>query len=488
MALVGSLAAGMLLALALVLFPYVFLLGTTPFISARTSLIPVGDSLQLGAHQSRRYGNSLYGGTVTLSQENYPGPLRRLFRWQVTAAAEGRAGAARVNGHGRLIGLQPGRVRVSVSAFGRTGSRNFEIIPRVAAYGVRPPQLALRVNEQTRLAFVARLAGGARPAEWQPVLWFPDPAGPPGGRYGGSDFADAQTGGYFARHADEWWFDVRGRKPGRTTIFIRIGPRELAVPLTVLPDTFTPDLHASGFAKELLSRNDYPWRQHDAPFGHVHVLPGSHAAQNAARFIAQADSSRRRAVSWLAARDDDPIEVFVVESRAQMEALTGRATDGVVRSGERTVVFLHHDQFQPFLVRDLVQLYSLYHWSAPPAGRWVALGLGMQVNGLCQTEQYPDVFRAQLEAGRLRAWPEFAQDFEQMDEVDVALQAMSMVEYLRRIGVGRRDLWYAADWRAIERMTGKTVAQLDSAWRANLRHAYTAIPIDRARWLKRGCQ
>ena len=455
-------------------------------ITLSPDVLPVGDSMHLVAEQIRTFGNEPMHMTISRTQGQYPRPLRDLFKWSVAASDDGRyaPGAAHVDQRGTIVGMQPGKVQVVVTAFGKTGTKDVYIVPRIVSIGTEPAQLTLRVGEKSRLVFRLRLEDG-KPLRLAPEPGFPYPESN-AHRNASSPHVEVSRP-FYAAHVDEWWLDVEGKAPGNTTMYLLIGPRELPVPITVLADTFKVDPHATGLANELLHQSGYGWQTRDFKHGHIHYLRGSHADNHQAALVALVDSARYRAAAWSVGNDDDPIELFFVDTRDQLQELVRTRDPGVFRSGERTALFLYNAEFTPLLVQELLQLYAHDRWGPPRNGPWLSVGWGASIASACQGYDLHEVMRGQKQDGRVRPWREFARDFESIDEIDAMLQAASMVDYLSSLQVPLSELWHTEGWAVAERKTGRSVAQLDSAWQQTLDVHYPAKRVDREKFYREGC-
>ena len=481
----GVVIAGIGLGVLVLSASYVRNFLTTPHIVARAAVLPAGDTMDLQAvHQLRR--SDLFGNTQRRTQDDYPGPLARLFKWSV---ASKDSGAATVNAHGLLKGARPGAVVVRVALFGRTGEQEITILPRLAELSVQPARLELRVGEMTRLVLRARLADGARFSDWLPATLFLIPQ-VPGERVDGSQYVDAPAGGYYSRQNDEWWFEIRGKAPGHTTIYLRMGAREVAVPVSVQAQPVAADLHPDSLAHALSAAPGYDWKTREFEGVRVHVLRGTHADTAAETLLRLIKAARSKAISWSVNQDSGPLELFFVDTRVQLQKRAGTRSSKQ-RPGERTLLSLYNQDYTPFLAQELAELYATSNWGPPRSGRWLSAGFGTLIGRYCR-EHLADAFLSQLDAGRMRGWPELVRDFESIDELDAKLQAASMVDWLqRRFDLKARDLWYIADLPALERETGSTVAQMDAEWRENVRNAYSAIPFYRDKFFdqinRQGC-
>ena len=112
--------------------------------------------------------------------------------------------------------------------------------------------------------------------------------------------------------------------------------------------------HGEGLAHQLLSRAEVRWQTHETPHAHLHFEPGSYTAKTAVTLAADVEQARAEALSFLQQRDTGPpSELFFVDSREAMARLIGQPIAGMVKSGEKTALFVRNAGYRPFLMHEL---------------------------------------------------------------------------------------------------------------------------------------
>jgi hypothetical protein len=238
-------------------------------------------------------------------------------------------------------------------------------------------------------------------------------------------------------------------------------------------------LHQTGFARHLLARG--AWPSYEAPTGHIHFRSGSHTARTTNSISHAVDSARSVVLGFLQLRDTQPIEVFFVDSREQMQQLVGRPLGGMVQSGERTALLVYNESYTPFLVHELTHLYTHHHWGQPRAGRWLSEGLAALVSGDCQGFSIDAVVKGLHERGQLRTWQELMRDFEKIDELSANPQAASMVGFIHSRGgmAAVRAAWLAESWQPDP--------GFEAAWLARVKAEPAGALLDVPRLRDHGC-
>ncbi|HEY0305512.1 MAG TPA: hypothetical protein VGC44_11070, partial [Longimicrobiales bacterium] len=241
----------------------------------------------------------------------------------------------------------------------------------------------------------------------------------------------------------------------------------------------TENLHETRLARHLLARGE--WQTYNGPTGHIHYRSNSYTTRTLPQISITVDSARKAVLGFLQLRDAEPIEVFFVDSRAEMQQLIGRPLGGIVQSGERTALLVHNETYSPFLVHELTHLYTHHHWGAPRTGRWISEGMAALAGGDCQGHTLAALVKGLHDDQKLRSWPDLVARFDSIDEIAGNLQAASMVEFLwQQRGLRAvRNLWMTEDWQP--------APELERAWLARVQGAPASARLDLPRLRSEGC-
>jgi hypothetical protein len=247
--------------------------------------------------------------------------------------------------------------------------------------------------------------------------------------------------------------------------------------------------HTFGFAKRLLDDPGFAWFTHETEYGHLHFPEGSYAASHVPELEVLVDSGRSAALAFLELKEENPwIEVFVVDTREQTAALTGRPVGGTVQSGERTALLMYNGAYAPFITHELTHLYTHFNWGPPRNGRWISEGIATLAAGDCQGHGINELATGLLVDRSAKEWTAFARDFDRLEEVSANVQAASMLDFIRsRQGLGGiRELWQNEGWSSLEK-DGIGVTQMDSLWRGRLTGQFIPARLDTAKLRQEGC-
>ncbi len=251
--------------------------------------------------------------------------------------------------------------------------------------------------------------------------------------------------------------------------------------------TATIDQHEVGLARHLLARDR--WQTTEFAAGHIHYLAGSHTARTSVTISAAVDSARKAALAFLELRDTQPIDVFFVDTREDMQRLIGRPIGGMVQSGERTALLVYSATYAPFLTHELTHLYTHNHWGAPRNGRWISEGLAALATGDCQAHSLDALVKGLHDAGELHTWTELASRFNDVDEIAANLEAASIVRHLRGRGGIRavRAVWMSEGWAEFERTFRQPLTEIERGWLQRVRAVPVSARLDVRRLHEHGC-
>ena len=231
-----------------------------------------------------------------------------------------------------------------------------------------------------------------------------------------------------------------------------------------------------GLAARALADSNFNWVRDSVPGFRTYFLRGTYA-------FTHRDSLQRRLPPALAhARallgaplpgsqlPPIPIDVFFVESREQMRALTGSAVTGFAHSAAHAVFLVTNVEWRAFERHEVMHVVAAATWSPiGPRNAWLQEGLAQAADGSCAG--YPNVDVAVALAAR-HGWIDLATllgKFREQTDLRAYLQAAAFVDHLlRTVGhTGVRELWLAEVTPAT-RIAGRALSEWEVEWRTSL--------------------
>ncbi|HEX6908810.1 MAG TPA: hypothetical protein VF142_00365 [Longimicrobium sp.] len=246
--------------------------------------------------------------------------------------------------------------------------------------------------------------------------------------------------------------------------------------------------HAAGAARAALSAPGFDWRTHAGPGFHLHYRPGSLAAARIHDFAREADEALRHVLALMGqAAPRAPLELFLVDSRAQARQLTGNEFMGQAVPGELTAFFVVLRERAPAFRHEIMHALSLTLWGPHRAGSWLSDGVAAWAAGSCQGKSVDAIAAGFLQRGELLPLAELAGRFWEVDELRAYMSAASAVNHLART---RGNAAVAALWKQRASPGGHPLgedgARLERAWRAHLATLPPAT-VDTAQLRRHGC-
>ncbi|MEX0893274.1 MAG: hypothetical protein WEB88_13995 [Gemmatimonadota bacterium] len=228
--------------------------------------------------------------------------------------------------------------------------------------------------------------------------------------------------------------------------------------------------------QELLNAPGFRWETLGGGRIRLHFQRGGYAALVAPDFQDGAEAILDEVLAVLGEEEASRgVRIFVLDSRGEMAALTGR-TDPAWWSQELgAVVLVFNEAERPLLRRTMAPLVATDFWGN--ADPWLATGLGLWFDGECvgvarPLETLPAALEAAGERVDARTLVEDWEAAEAADPFSAEVSAGGLVHFLmeRYSLEAVRTLWQQGSG-AVLGVTGADLDALDAAWRAALQAA-----------------
>lgn len=257
------------------------------------------------------------------------------------------------------------------------------------------------------------------------------------------------------------------------------------------PIPSTPVATTGALARQMLARPSFDW--HSFQLAHVRLhLAGD---MTIGRVRALADSIERARDVALARldekniADEPPIEVFLVETRNDMQRLVGRPVGGAGFSDELTAVLVAGAGYHSFFRHELTHSYVARRWGRRQSGSWLDEGLATAATGACQGYSVDAIAAGYINRGESPTLEALTGDFYKLPELPAYFTAASLTDFLKRSdGAGAlRSIW-RGEWAGTDgsHPLGPETSQLWSDWRRHLGSIPPAT-LDTVRLRSDGC-
>jgi hypothetical protein len=253
----------------------------------------------------------------------------------------------------------------------------------------------------------------------------------------------------------------------------------------------TPVATSGPAARELLARPGFAWQTVTTPIARIHTEQGSKVQGILPALIDSIDDARRVALRTLREpeiENEPKLELFLVDTREDMQRLMGRPIGGFAQPGELTAAFVAGPGYRPFLRHELTHAYASVRWGQLVAGEWLTEGLAALAQGACQGHEVDALaagYQAKGEIPPLRTLTKQFRDFPELPSYLAAASVMSFMEREADISA-IRALWRGTGEGVREHPLGKNGEEREARWRAYLGTVAPAA-LDSARLRHEGC-
>jgi hypothetical protein len=245
-----------------------------------------------------------------------------------------------------------------------------------------------------------------------------------------------------------------------------------------------------GLAAEALANRSFSWIHRSLPRFRVYFLAGSYAARHQDSLLARLPYAFHHAETLLHVSSlAGPIDLFFLESRAQMIALIGQRATGFAQASARAVFLVTNPGWRAFERHEIMHVVAGQAWGPPgPDTAWLQEGLAQAADGRCDRYSNAGVL---LALTRRRGWiplEAVLTNFRAQPDLRAYLQAAAFVDYLLRT-VGPAAL--APLWRRgatdSTLLGARTLRSLEHAWREALADGPEPDAADLTRIEATGC-
>ena len=246
----------------------------------------------------------------------------------------------------------------------------------------------------------------------------------------------------------------------------------------------------AGLAASALADTSFTWIQRSAPGFRVYFLTDSYPAHHQDSLLARLPSAARHAEAMVRVQPlTQPLDLFFIESRAQMTALIGGRATGFAEPSTRTVLLVTNPEWRAFERHEIMHVVSGQAWGPPADGTaWVQEGLAQAADGQCAGYSNADVALALATRHGWIPLEVMLTQFRRQPDLRAYLQAAPFVDWLlRRYGPDPlRQLWQHGA-TPVTRIQGKTLADLEREWQEKLRPVQAVTPTTLAAVESKGC-
>ena len=254
-----------------------------------------------------------------------------------------------------------------------------------------------------------------------------------------------------------------------------------------------PFAHAqqpAGLAAAALADPSFTWIRREAPGFRVYFLEGSYPAAHQDSLLARLPAALGHARSLIRAPAlGGPIDLFYIETRAQMTALIGGRATGFAQPSTRTVLLVTNPGWRGFERHEIMHVVAQQAWGSPAPGTdWLQEGLAQAADGACAGYSNTDVVLGLTSRHGWIPLHVVLTKFRQQPDVRAYLQAAAFVDYLlRQYGPRPLENLWRRGARPDSLIAGDTLEIHERRWKERVSPRQVVGPRTLAAVESKGC-
>jgi hypothetical protein len=244
------------------------------------------------------------------------------------------------------------------------------------------------------------------------------------------------------------------------------------VGLGCLPARVLQPQEPAGLAASALADSSFTWIQRGLAGVRVYFLAGSYPASHQDSLLARIPAAVSHARALINAPPlTGPIDLFFIETRAQMTALIGQRATGFAQPSTRTVFLVTNSDWRAFERHEIMHVVAQHAWGPPaPGSDWLQEGLAQAADGVCARYSNADVMLALTTQHGWIPLDTMLTRFRAQPDLRAYLQAAAFVGYLlQHYGPGPLEELWRRGSRRDSLIRGSQLAVLERRWREELR-------------------
>lgn len=228
----------------------------------------------------------------------------------------------------------------------------------------------------------------------------------------------------------------------------------------------------AGLAASALADTSFRWIRRSVPGFRVYFAADSYPAAHQDSLLARLPRALTHARDLIAAPPlGAPLDLFFIESRAQMTALIGGRATGFAQPSTRTVILVTNPGWRAFERHEVMHVVAQHAWGPPAQGNdWLVEGLAQAADGICAGHSNVDVMLELMDRHGWIPLDTMLTRFRAQPDLRAYLQAAAFVEHLlQRYGAAAvAELWQKGS-RNDSMIDGERLPDVEARWRATLR-------------------
>ena len=228
----------------------------------------------------------------------------------------------------------------------------------------------------------------------------------------------------------------------------------------------------AGLAASALADSSFTWIKRQVDGARVYFLAGSYPAAHQDSLLARIPAAVAHARTLINAPPLlAPLDLFFIETRAQMTALIGGRATGFAQPSTRTVILVTNPEWRAFERHEIMHVVAQHAWGpAAPGTDWLQEGLAQAADGVCAGHSNADVVIPLVKRHGWIPLDTMLTRFRSQPDLRAYLQAASFVGYLlQHFGPEPLEVLWRLGSRPDSLIRGTPLAIVERRWRDGLR-------------------
>jgi hypothetical protein len=246
----------------------------------------------------------------------------------------------------------------------------------------------------------------------------------------------------------------------------------------------------AGLAAAALADTSFKWIERQVPGFRVYFLADSYPAVHQDSLLARLPKALAHSRELIDAPPlAGPVDLFFIESRSQMRALTGMGATGFAQPSARTVFLVTNPEWRAFERHEIMHVVAGQTWGTTGSDSdWLQEGLAQAADGACAGYANADVALALAQRHGWIPLSSVIGAFRQQPDVRAYLQAAALTDHLLKHygSEALRKLWRKGS-TPDSMIGGRSLSAIEEAWKGKLAAEHSISSSTLARVESKGC-
>jgi len=229
---------------------------------------------------------------------------------------------------------------------------------------------------------------------------------------------------------------------------------------------------AQDLVRKALEDSSFVWRSSQSVGIRIYYQKGSFAERHRAMLLRSAKAAIGEVQKSL---DESPLarpfHLFYLESREEMERITGSPVTGFANWGANGVFVVLNAGWRSFEKHEICHVFTMGRWGTPhDSSRWMIEGIAIYADGWCREYTVDEIAFRFVTDGELPPLRELFDNYRTLGEIKAGIYAASIIGFIRdTYGAGAlRAIWRDGTENLTEPL-GTGTDEIEASWKRYLK-------------------